>query len=130
MASHPDLPPALIDRTSLTGLRIDASIGVYDFEYQIKQPLVIDVTVHSDLRRAAETDALEHAVDYDRIAKICRSVAGGQHHRLIETVAGRIADEVLQALSAVMTVDVSVAKPGAVPDAASVSVAIRRIRGV
>ena len=117
-----------LDRTSIEGLRVDASVGVYDFEYRIKQTLVIDVVAHADLRPAGETDALEDAVDYDRISAICRTVVESRHHRLIETIAGRIAAGVLESLPQVQAVDVRVAKPGAVPDAETVAVQIQRRR--
>ena len=118
----------MIDRTCVEGLRVEASVGVYDFEYKIKQTLVIDVVAHADLTRAGQTDDLQFAVDYDRIAKVCREVATEQHHRLIETIATQIAERTLAQLSQVMMVDVRVAKPGAVPDAASVAVEIQRAR--
>lgn len=117
-----------LDRTRLEGLRVEASVGVYDFEYKIKQTLLIDVTAHGDLTRAGQTDALAHAVDYDRISNICRSVVGEKHHKLIETVATTIASRVLAELPSVMAVDVRVAKPGAVPDAMNVAVEIHRRR--
>lgn len=117
-----------LDRTSIEGLRVDASVGVYDFEYGIKQTLVIDVNAYADLQVAGQTDALEHAVDYDRISAICRSVVKDRHHKLIEAIAGRIADGVLAALAPVQAVDVRVAKPGAVPDAVTVAVEIHRRR--
>lgn len=117
-----------MDRTRVEGLRVEAPIGVYDFEYGIRQTLIIDVTAHADLRRAGETDALEHAVDYDRISRICRTIATGEHHRLIETVACKIATEVLAQLPNVQAVDVRVGKPGAVPDASTVAVEVRRRR--
>ena len=119
----------VLDRTRVEGLRVEASVGVYPFEYTIRQTLIIDVTAHRDLRRAGETDELADAVDYDRISRICREVATGQHHRLIERVAARIAEGVLQASPAVEAVDVRIAKPGAVPDALNVAVEIRRLRG-
>ena len=122
-------PTPMLDRTRLEGLRVDASIGVYPFEHEIKQTLVIDVTVHSDLQAAADSDALAHAVDYDRIAKICRTAATEQHHQLIETVAGKIAHRVLADLPMARMVDVRIAKPGAVPDADNVAVELRRTRG-
>ena len=117
-----------LDQTRVEGLRVDASIGVYDFEYGIRQRLIIDVVAYSDLRTAGGADALEHAVDYDRISKICRAVATERHHRLIETVATKIAAGVLEKLAVVKAIDVRVAKPGAVPDAETVAVQIRRSR--
>lgn len=111
----------------LEGLEVGAPIGVYDFEKGVLQRLVIDVVAHTDLRAAAASDALEDALDYDRIAGICREVAGARHHQLIEAVAETIAARVRVSFpEQVSAVEVRVAKPGAVPDAQTVAVRIRR----
>ncbi|MCC7383013.1 MAG: dihydroneopterin aldolase [Deltaproteobacteria bacterium] len=119
------------DRVRLLGLRVDASIGVYPHERTFHQRLMIDIAVDADLHGAAASDDVRQTVDYDRLAAIARDVATDQHHQLIETVAVRIAERVLEALGArVAAVEVRVAKPGAVPDAADVAVEVRRERRV
>jgi dihydroneopterin aldolase len=115
------------DRIRLEGLQLDAEIGVYPHEHGVKQRLVIDVAVETDVREAARLDALERSIDYDALADACRAVCGQRHHRLIETVAERIAARVLETHGArVSRVSVRVAKPSAVPEAASVAVELSR----
>lgn len=115
------------DEVCVEGLELGARVGVYPHEYGILQRLVIDVRVTTDLFAAGESDALEDALDYDRIAAICRSVCGRDHHRLIEKIAGDIAKEVKVGFEGrVGEVQVRVAKPGAVPDARTVAVTVRR----
>lgn len=117
----------MVDTVSVEGLEVGARVGVYDFEKGILQRLVIDVHVDCDLAPAGHSDALEDALDYDGIAAICRTVVGRQHHQLIETIAESIAREVKATLGARSSgVEVRVAKPGAVPDARSVAVRVRR----
>lgn len=112
---------------SVEGLEVGARVGVYPHEQGILQRLIIDIAASVDLEPAARTDALEDALDYDRIADICRAVVGAQHHRLIETVAVRIASEVKAAFpERVSEVEVRVQKPGAVPGARTVAVTVRR----
>jgi dihydropteroate synthase len=54
-------------------------------------------------------------------------VIASQHHRLIETIADRIASEVLAKFARwIDRVKVRVAKPGAVPDAATVAVEVEK----
>lgn len=117
----------MVDTVSVEGLEVGARVGVYDFEKGILQRLVIDVSVDCDVAPAAASDALADAVDYDRISAICRAVCTRRHHELIETIAENIAQEVRGALGArIQGVEVRVAKPGAVPDARTVAVRIRR----
>ncbi len=126
---HAIRPPGVkLDQTRIEGLRVDGSVGVYDFERTMQQTLVIDVTVHSDLRMAGLTDDLAHTVDYDGVSRICRSVVGSGHHHLIERIAADIAHRILMEITMVEFVEVRVAKPGAVPDAADVAVIIERAR--
>lgn len=118
------------DEVRLEGLEVGASIGVYDHERGVLQRLVVDVVAECDLARAAQTDALEDSLDYDGIAAICRAVATERHHQLIETVAETIAARVgARFAGRVDAVRVRVAKPGAVPDAATVAVQLRRSFG-
>jgi dihydroneopterin aldolase len=117
----------VVDRIELVGLKVDALIGVYPHEEKIHQRLVVDVRLEADLGPAGRSDAVEDTVDYDAVARIVRSVAKERHHRLIERVAARIAEDVLAGFGGqVGAVEVRVSKPGAVPDAGDVAVEIRR----
>jgi 7,8-dihydroneopterin aldolase/epimerase/oxygenase len=44
------------DSITLTGIRVNAHHGVYDFERENGQDFVVDVTVWLDLARAAASD--------------------------------------------------------------------------
>src|SRR5687767_13813645 len=83
------------DRVLVEGLEVAAPIGVYEHEKGILQRLVIDLVVVADLHHAAETDDLEDAIDYDRLAALAEDVAKERHHALIETVAETIAARLL-----------------------------------
>ncbi|MGN6125150.1 MAG: dihydroneopterin aldolase, partial [Humibacter sp.] len=52
------------DRITLTGLRVRANHGVFDFERENGQDFVIDVTAWLDLGPAASGDALIATVHY------------------------------------------------------------------
>lgn len=116
-----------MDRVKLEGLVVYASVGVYEFEHDIRQRLEIDVAAEIDLAEAGSTDRLEAGLDYDSLAQHCREVAAERHHQLIETIAESIASRVLRD-GRIHRVEVRVAKPGAVPDARTVAVEIARRR--
>ncbi len=117
------------DRIFLEALEIDGHIGVYEHEHNIKQRLVVDIELHTDVREAAGRDELELSIDYDQVAEIVRNVVRSKHHHLIETLAEKIAAQILENFSSrVERVRVRVAKPGGVPDAKTVAVEIVRER--
>ncbi len=103
---------ASLDTIQLTGLRVRAHHGVYDFERENGQDFVIDVTVWLDLARAAASDDVSTTIHYGELAEsIARAVAGDPVD-LIETVAERVATLVLSYPAAERT-RVTVHKPDA-----------------
>jgi len=116
-----------MERVRLTGLEVWGEVGVYDFEHGVKQRMVFDVEAWLDLSRAAETDDLAHALDYDGIARVCREVVTSRHHDLIEAIAKEVCDQLMED-ARLRKLQVEVHKPGAVPDAADVSVLFSRER--
>lgn len=117
------------DRITLTGLRVFGRHGVFEHEKRDGQEFVVDLTVWLDLAPAAATDELTRTVHYGELAELAVAIVGGEPYDLIESVAGRIADEVLldPRLSAV---EVTVHKPSApIPHTFDdVAVTIRRQR--
>jgi dihydroneopterin aldolase len=103
---------ASLDTIQLTGLRVRAHHGVYDFERENGQDFVIDVTVWLDLARAAASDDVSTTIHYGELAEnIARAVAVDPVD-LIETVAERVATLVLSYPAAERT-RVTVHKPDA-----------------
>jgi 7,8-dihydroneopterin aldolase/epimerase/oxygenase len=100
------------DRITLTGLRVHGRHGVHEHERAHGQEFVIDATVWLDLGPAATTDQLSATLDYGALAHRAAQIVGGQPCNLIETVAARIASDVL-ADQRVQAVEVTVHKPAA-----------------
>ncbi len=114
-----------MDRVYIEGLKADAVIGVYDWERNIRQELVLDLELASDNRAAAATDAIEDAVDYDAISGRVLAYVRDSEFQLIETLAERVAELILREFD-VQWLRLKLAKPGAVADASSVGVIIER----
>ena len=100
------------DEITLTGLRVFGRHGVYDEERRVGQDFVVDVTLRLDTRRAAATDDVADTVHYGELAERIAAIVGGDPVDLLETLAARIADEVLTA-DLVRSVRVTVHKPDA-----------------
>ncbi len=115
------------DWVKVEGLEVPAEIGVYEHEHGIKQQLFFDVACLTDLTAAGKSDGLDDALDYDRIAQVCRDVVASQHHQLIETIAYKVIEGIFELWPGRLgLVRVRVAKPGAVPDAKTVAVELTR----
>jgi dihydroneopterin aldolase len=100
------------DSITLTGLRVRAHHGVYDFERENGQDFVIDLRVGIDLRRAAQSDDVSTTIHYGELAERVAAAVAADPVDLIETVAERIAALVLS-YPAAEDVTVTVHKPDA-----------------
>ena len=115
------------DRITLTGLRVRGFHGVLPCERENGQDFLVDASLRLDTRTAAASDDLADTVDYGELAQRLADVVGGEPFHLVETLAGRLADECLRD-PRVTEVEVTVHKPAA-PIAlafADVSVTVRR----
>ncbi|HVV24323.1 MAG TPA: dihydroneopterin aldolase [Pseudonocardiaceae bacterium] len=119
----------MTDRITLTGLRVRGRHGVFEHERRDGQDFLVDVTVWIDLNHAAETDDIADTLDYGALAGRAAQIVAGPPCNLIETVAARIADDVMTDERA-HAVEVTVHKPSApIPlTFADVSVTARRSR--
>ncbi|MGM0525686.1 MAG: dihydroneopterin aldolase [Pseudomonadota bacterium] len=115
------------DIVSIEGLNVDTVIGVYDWEQQQSQRLVIDMQMACDIQAAANSDNIAEALDYATVSEAVTNWVQQQPRQLIETVAEGIAALILKDF-AVAQVEVKVSKPGAVVNAGNVAVTIKRTR--
>lgn len=101
-----------MDKVILSGARVEARIGVTEEERARPQELVVDVEMEADTREAARTGDVRCSVDYAAVWRRLAAVARRQPYALVETLAARIAEDVLQE-PLVEAVRVVVRKPGA-----------------
>jgi dihydroneopterin aldolase len=100
------------DSITLTGLRVNAHHGLYDFERENGQDFIVDVTVWLDLSVAASGDSIDRTINYGELAVEVTEAVATDPVDLIETVAERVAGVVL-AHDAAERVQVTVHKPSA-----------------
>jgi dihydroneopterin aldolase len=116
------------DSIVLTGLRVRANHGVFDFERAEGQDFLVDVTAWLDLAPAAAGDELGATVHYGELAEEVVAAVERDPVDLIETVAERVAAVVL-AHTQVDSVDITVHKPQAPISVPFDDVAVRISRG-
>jgi dihydroneopterin aldolase len=84
-----------MDIIYLNDLRIDTVIGIYDWERQTKQTVILDIQMAADIRKAASSDAIEDTLNYKAVAKRLFSFVGESEFQLVETLAERVCDILL-----------------------------------
>lgn len=114
-----------MDIIFLHGLKIDATIGIWDWEKAIKQTVVIDLDMGADIRKAAASDDVKDTLNYKAVAKRLQQFVGDSSFELVETLAERIADIILTEFD-VPWVRVKLNKPGAIRGSRDVGVLIER----
>ncbi len=78
---------------ALEGMEFFSYHGYYDEEQKIGNKYAIDVSIETDLQKAAQTDKIRETINYEEIYRIVASVMH-QRHRLLEHVAYKIINEV------------------------------------
>lgn len=110
----------------VTGLKIDAEIGVYAHEKGRAQPLIADVELDVSI---AGVETLSDTVNYETIGQAARAIAAEGHIHLVEAFAEKLARACL-ADPRVMRARVRVEKPMALaPHAQAAGVEITVVRG-
>jgi dihydroneopterin aldolase len=118
-----------VDEITLTGVRAFGYHGVLPEERRQGQEFVVDATLYVSTARAAASDDVTDTVHYGDAAERIAAIVAGEPLNLLESVAARIADDLL-AYDLVKMVSVTIHKPQApIPVPFSdVSVTIRRAR--
>ncbi len=116
-----------MDKVFIEGLEIETLIGIYDWERRIRQPLVFDLEMAFDNRKPAATDDIADTLNYKDVSKRLIDFVSQSEYQLVETLAERCADIVLQEFG-VAHVRLKLSKPGAVRGAKAVGVIVERSR--
>jgi dihydroneopterin aldolase len=87
-----------VDKIRLVNIELYGYHGLRDEEREIGGKFAIDVEIGLDLRKAGETDSINHTVDYRRIYEIVKEVVMGKSFKLIESIAHSIAEAVMEEL--------------------------------
>ena len=112
------------------GLELVARLGVHPHEKAAPQRVVIGVELSVFDESAPDgigPDALERVVDYQAVVHVARAAVAAGHVMLVETLAETIAATALRD-PRVAQARVTIEKPDAFPDVASVGVVIERTR--
>ncbi len=105
-----------VDIVFINALEVDCLIGVYDWERQIRQRLIIDLQMGWDNRAPAAGDDLTLALDYASVSGRVQAFAEASAFQLVETFAEQLAS-LLMGEFGIPWLRLRITKPGAVPAA-------------
>ena len=114
-----------MDRIFLRDLRVETIIGIFDWEREIKQPVLFDIEMACDCARAAATDSVDDTLNYKAVSKRVISFVEKSEFQLVETLAERVAMLIIDEFQ-VPWVRLRVNKRGALRGAVDVGVLIER----
>jgi len=86
-----------MDKIRILNLRIPAKHGVYEFEKEKEEIFEVDIELYFDLSKSIKSDRLEDTVDYNDIVGLVTKIFTEKDYNLIETVAGKICNYLLEA---------------------------------
>ncbi|WP_020208079.1 dihydroneopterin aldolase [Gilvimarinus chinensis] len=114
-----------MDIVYIRDLQIQTIIGIYDWEREVRQTVSVDLEMASDIRRAAETDNIEFALNYKAVAKRIIAHVENRSALLVESLAEEIAALVREEFN-VPWLRLRLSKPGALRGARDVGLIIER----
>ena len=119
----------MTDRVELRGLRALGIHGVLPEEQSRPQPFEVDLDIEADLSAAGRSDDLADTIDYGAVAEMVAKVVSSERFALLERLAERIAEVVLDdGRATAVTVSVRKLRPPVPVELATAGVRIRRTR--
>ena len=114
-----------MDIIYLNDLRIETIIGIYDWERRMKQTVILDIEMATDISKSAKTDSIEYTLNYKAVAKRIIAFVSESEFELIETLAEKISEIILTEFE-VPWCRLKLNKRGAIRGARDVGVIIER----
>ncbi len=114
-----------MDIIFLGGLEVETLIGIYDWERQRKQTIVLDIEMAFDITKAAQTDDIAHTLDYKAVTQRVVSFVETSEFLLVEKLIEEIAT-VLRSEFPIPWVRIVLNKRGAITRARDVGIIIER----
>jgi dihydroneopterin aldolase len=116
-----------MDKIILTDLRINAVIGIWDWEKRNPQTITIDLEMLTDIKKASQSDSIKDALDYKAVSKRVKQFIQESQFNLIETLAENVAKIILEEFD-VQWLKLKISKPFAIRDSKNIGVCIERTK--
>lgn len=117
-----------MDAIIIEGLKVDTVVGCFNWERQIIQPLMLDITIQTSLEQASNSDRLEDTLNYAEICEISAQVIQTAQPELIEHAAKLVLDALFTTYASVESIMITIRKPAIIAQANSVGIRLERHR--
>ncbi|TWH64445.1 dihydroneopterin aldolase [Azomonas agilis] len=114
-----------MDTVFIKGLEIETLIGAYTWERSLRQCLHLDLDMAWDIHKAAQSDDLEHALDYAQVVAHIQAFAHQAQYQLVESFADHLAVHLMQDFG-IRWMRLRVTKPGVNIHARQLGIEIER----
>jgi len=117
-----------MDAIIIEGLKVETVVGCFNWERQIMQPLMLDMTIQTSLEQASNSDKLEHTLNYAEICEISAKVIQQAKPELIEHAAKLVLNALFATFPTVESIMITIRKPAIIAQANSVGIRLERHR--
>jgi 7,8-dihydroneopterin aldolase/epimerase/oxygenase len=114
-----------MDKIFIHALKTETIVGIFDWERQVKQTVVMDIEFSADISKAARSDSIDDTLNYKGVAKRVLAFVDESRFHLVETLADRVAMLILEEFG-VSWVSITLSKPGAIRSSRDVGVKLER----
>lgn len=114
-----------MDKIFIRNLEVEAIIGIYDWEREVRQLISINLELSFDISKAGKSDNIKDALNYKEISKTIIKLVEGSKSKLLEHLVEKVAKTILENFP-VSSVVVTAEKPGALRGSQSVGITIER----
>lgn len=114
-----------MDIIFLGGLQVDTLIGIYEWERQQRQTIILDIEMAFDIEKAAATDDIQYALDYKTVSDRIISFVQASECLLVERLISEIAELIRHEFN-VPWVKITLNKKGAIGQGIDVGITIER----
>lgn len=119
------LYPTEEDVIIIDGLRVDAIIGIYDWERVMTQAIIIDMALFTDVTDVAQTQDLSQGINYKAVCEQVSKWIQDKKFELLETLVEYVSKQLLDNWP-ISKVSIRAVKPNAITLADAVGVQITR----
>lgn len=116
-----------MDKVYIKGLQLYTLIGVYDFEREAKQRVILDIELDANLQKAGHSDNVADTLDYGKIAQRLADIADTSSYHLLEALAEHMASVLLNEFDT-QSVSLTINKPDILDNVSAVGICITRSR--
>ena len=117
-----------MDAIIIEGLKVETVVGCFNWERQIIQPLMLDLTINTSLENASNSDELDDTLNYAEICEISAKVIVDAAPKLIEHAAKLVLDALFSTFPSIESIMITIRKPAIIAQANSVGIRLERHR--